>query len=463
MKKTKKLNSSSKVALFAGAAALMALTPNTNAQSSVDDLLNKLEQKGVLTVDEADQLKAENAKDSATDFNKAFNSKFPMPDWVTSYRLYGDFRGRFDERTTPNPIQEDNIRLRYRLRVGLEVNMKDNLQVGFRLGTDDDPGSNPIGGDPLSNNTTLQGNAAKKFIFVDAAYGKWTPINDGTWMVAGTIGKMNQPFQESWMVFDPDYTPEGGALQATYKINDQNSLAFNGGAFVLSYVSNGAENMSFYYGAQVMWNANWTQHLSSSLGVSGFDIVNRDQLSTNNVYAYNSGNALNALHAPQYNFNPVVVDASVTYKLDSFPLYKGAFPIKLAGEYMINPAAPGTGGTTDGEPNGNQGYNLGVTFGQAAKKGTWDVSYRYQSLDANAWYAQIVDDDNVVFGNSSGSFPGGTNIKGHLFKADYALTDALTFSFTCYVNSMIGNTITTPAAGASSKAVHAMADVMWKF
>ena len=63
----------------------------------MDALLNKLEQKGILTVDEAKELKAENQQDSAADFNKALNSKFQMPDWVTSYKLYGDFRGRFDE------------------------------------------------------------------------------------------------------------------------------------------------------------------------------------------------------------------------------------------------------------------------------------------------------------------------------------------------------------------------------
>ena len=81
MKKIKKLNSS-RVALFAGAAALMALTPNTHAQSSVDSLLNKLEQKGVLTVDEAKALKAENVHGSIDDFNKAIELK---PDSTDAY------------------------------------------------------------------------------------------------------------------------------------------------------------------------------------------------------------------------------------------------------------------------------------------------------------------------------------------------------------------------------------------
>ncbi|MGB7769470.1 MAG: putative porin [Verrucomicrobiia bacterium] len=466
MKKT--INkTTSKMAIFAGAAALMALTPNTHAQTTVDDLLNKLEQKGVLTVDEADQLKAENTTNSAADFNQAFNSKFPMPDWVTSYKLSGDFRGRYDERTTPNPAQEDNIRLRYRLRVGLEINMKDNLQVGFRLGSADPNSSNALGGSPVSNNTTLQGNGTKKFIYVDEAYGRWTPVKNDTWMVAGTIGKMpnDYPFQVTPMVLDPDYTPEGGAIQTSYKINDKNSVAVSGAAFVLSYSGSSAQNMSFLYGAQAMWNANWTDHVSSSLGISAFDIVNRDQLTSAAAGAGNSGNSLVGAGGPPLDsLNPVVVDASVTYKLVDFPFYKGAFPIKLAGEYLKNPGAPGSGGMagtgTPGagiEPNGNQGYAVGVTFGHADKQGTWDIGYRYQALDANAWYAQIVNDDNLVY---SAGFPGGTNIKGHLFTADYAFTDALLFSFTCYVNSMIGN---TNPGGASSSAIHAMADLMWKF
>jgi len=40
-----------------------------------------------------------------------------------------------------------------------------------------------------------------------------------------------------------------------------------------------------------------------------------------------------------------------------------------------------------GAPSGNEGYYAGITFGRAVKQGTWDIGYRYESLDANAWYA----------------------------------------------------------------------------
>jgi len=483
MKKPNKQNHT-KVALFAGAAALMALTPNSHAQSSVDALLNKLEQKGILTVDEAKELKTENQQDSAADLNKAMNSRFPSPDWVTSYKLYGDFRGRYDEQTTDSPGNpatalsgRDNIRLRYRLRVGLIVNMKDDLQVGFRLGSGDAAGvgSQSSAGSPLSNNTTLQDNGTKKMVYIDAAYGKWTPINNDNWVLAATIGKMDQPFQVSPMEFDPDYTPEGGALQGTYKMNDHHSIAVNAAGFVLDNVS-GSYQSPYLYGAQAIWNANWTPRIASSLGIGAFDIVNKQALGLSGganppninpggVPNINQGNSRDSNGDLIYNYNPIVVSASATYTLDSFPLYNGRFPIKLSGEYMNNPGAnPSVG------PANNQGYWAGIQFGKAGKKGAWDVSYRYQYLEADAWYDELVDDDNVAFYSNKSTalaksgWVGGTNVKGHLVKFDYSLSDGLTFSFTAFINQLISPNLNIGATGEpQNNAMHVMADLMWKF
>ncbi|HEX3890901.1 MAG TPA: putative porin [Verrucomicrobiae bacterium] len=453
MKKLTKQNTT-KVALFAGATALMALTQNTRAQTSVDALLNKLEQKGVLTVDEARELKSENATNSVNDFNTALSSKFPMPDWVTGYKLSGDFRGRYDEQTSDNHAIIDRDRLRYRLRAGLTISMKDNLEVGFRIGSGDpstatNPGFTTSTGNPLSNNQTLADNASKKPLYVDTAYGKWTAINDGTWMASVTFGKMVQPFDASPMVFDPDYTPEGGALQASYKLNSMNSFRFNSAAFVLDEIKASVRD-PYLFGGQVVWDAKWTPAISTSLGVAAYDISNKGNLSA--TYDSNTGNTLAGGTTFVTDFNPIVASANVVYTLDSFPLYKGAFPIKLAGEYMNNPATTGN----------NQGYWGGFTLGKSGKRGTWDVSYRYQVLEANAWWDQIVDDDNVAAVPTSAVAAGlasGTNIKGHLVKVNYSLTDALTFTVTCYVNDLINN----PFPTAKTDAIHAMADIMWKF
>jgi hypothetical protein len=98
------------------------------------------------------------------------------------------------------------------------------------------------------------------------------------------------------------------------------------------------------------------------------------------------------------------------------------------------------------------------------------LTYRYEYLEADAWYDQMVDDDNQVF-YSNASFGGGTgfvsgtNFKGHLVKLNYSLTDALTLSFGCYINELIAPNLnvagglTNPKSGS----IHAMADMMWKF
>ena len=477
MKMPKKRNHT-KVALFAGATALMSLAPQTYAQSSVDALLDKLEQKGILSVDEAKELKAENATNSVDDFNKALGAKFPTSDWVTSYRLYGDFRGRFDDISTSGPVgtpgtpnssfnnSENQTRLRYRLRVGLTINMKNNTEVGFRLASDDAASSSNTagGGNPLSNNSTLQGNGSKKGIYVDAAYGKWTPINDGTWKLAGTFGKMDNPFQLSPMVFDPDYTPEGAALQGTYKISDNQSLMLNNAFFILNQFNSRDPLM---YGSQIIWNANWTPKLSSSVGLAALDI---DNINEGTDAGGDFGRWLR-FQSWQYHQNCQYQRQSVCLSGEQLQshhrrcecdIYAGQFsplprrvPVKLAGEYMVNPGASGS----------NQGWWTGATIGKSGKKGMWDITYRYQYLEADAWWDQVVDDDNVARFLTTPTSPtttsavGGTNIKGHLVKFNYSIFDSLTFSFTAYINDLISN----PYPGTSTDAIHAMADLMWKF
>ncbi|HTY89313.1 MAG TPA: putative porin [Candidatus Acidoferrum sp.] len=482
MKRLKKQNVTAKFTLFAGATTLLAFTPTGQAQTSVDALLNKLEQKGILTVDEAKELRAENQQDSAADINKAINAKFPMPDWVVSYKLYGSFRGRFDDELTDNPGVPDpsdptkglsgqsRVRWRYRLLAGLEVNMKNDLQVGFRIGSGDS-------GSPLSSNQTMQDNASNKSIWIDTAYGRWTAINNQVCSLAATIGKMDQPFQVSPMVFDADYMPEGAALQAKYNITDAHSIAINGGAFVLDEVKGSARD-PYITGAQAIWNANWTSRIATSLGFAAFDIVNPGALGLSGFPAnsanYNPGGVPNSNQGNTYNsstgnlvynYNPIIASASTTYTLDTFPLYRGKFPIKFSGEYMYNGGAD----PAKGDAN-NVGWWAGVQLGKSGKQGMWDIFYRYQYLEADAWYDNLVDDDNVAFYSNTtltqplNGWAGGTNIKGHLVKCNYSLTDALTFSFTAYVNELINPNQNVGSVGQpKNNALHVMADLMWKF
>jgi Putative porin len=456
--------------LAAGAAALMTCGLPAFGQS-VDALLDKLVDKGVLTVKESNDLKQESDKN----FTTAFQAKTGMPDWVTGYKFSGDFRGRYEQNNAENSQYFERDRFRYRLRVGATISMVDNFEVGLRLASGNPMTGGAIngnpGGLPITANQDMNSLDSRKFIWIDAAYGKWTPIKTGNWTVSGIIGKMDNPFQLSNMIWDYDIAPEGGALQLAYNVNSQQTLKANAAFFMLDEINQGvgavpsinpAHDPSVY-GAQVLWESKWTPKLETSLGVAAFDIVHKDSLSAKAQPFYNSGNSRDFNGFLKYNMNPVIGTASATYTLDSFPLYTGAFPLKVMGEYMDNPGAPAN----------NKAFRVGVTLGKAGRKNTWEISYRYQRLEADAWFDALEDDDNGAFyaspvpgtpapqlvgtGKNSGWY-GGTNVKGHLLQATYNFTDFVNVSFTYYLNDLI---IGTP--GQSSKAGHIMADIMWKF
>ena len=96
---------------IAGSATLGA---RLQAQSS-DALIDKLVEKGILNVNEANQLREETDKD----FNKAYSSKSGMPEWVTALKINGDFRGRVEHFNAEDPLFTSRTRFRYRARIGI--------------------------------------------------------------------------------------------------------------------------------------------------------------------------------------------------------------------------------------------------------------------------------------------------------------------------------------------------------
>src|SRR5436190_13726180 len=83
----------------AGMLASIAFGTSALAQSS-DALLDKLVEKGILTTKEANELKEETDKG----FTTAYSVKSGMPDWVTALRFNGDFRGRYENFDSDNPL-----------------------------------------------------------------------------------------------------------------------------------------------------------------------------------------------------------------------------------------------------------------------------------------------------------------------------------------------------------------------
>lgn len=476
-------------ALGASLLASGLLMPMAHAQSA-DALLDKLVDKGVLSVKEANDLR-EQADDG---FGKAFQTKTGMPDWVNQLRIYGDVRARYehfktdnDDANTTAPAfdqpNKDRGRMRYRLRVGAQVQMKHGFEAGFRLTSSEASGS--FGGDPISGNTTYADNGSKKFVYIDTAYGKWTPINSGPWLLSATVGKMDNPFVASDMVFDGDYTPEGLALQGGYNFNDSHGLKWSGGLFVLDEINQGsqASNDPLLLGLQLRYDAKWTPKLSSSVGLAFYGLSEEENLGNGAVPNINGGNTrYGASVAGQpkkaagnlvNNYSPIVLDAALTYTLDKFPLYPGNFPIRIAAEYMNNPQAD----------ENNEGLWGGIFLGKAGKKGTWELSYRYKKLEADAWYEEFVDSDFGAYyafapggsatgapitGTSpaSGFSPGyrsGTGVQGHIVKLAYSLSDSFTVGATWFYTSLIDEQKGLDGRTRESGQHRLQLDANWKF
>ena len=188
--------------LFAAAAGI-ALVSTGHAQS-VDALLNKLVDKGILSTQEAEELKQE----SATNLTTQAHSKLEMPAWNKSIKLSGDFRLRVDDIMPESGLnQADRLRYRFRFRYGAVWTAADWATIGFRLGSGDY--RTALGdANPNSNNQTFNHAFSKKPLFIDAAYVTLT-LPEHDW-ISLTAGKMDNPMWRgnfnSTTIYDPDLT-----------------------------------------------------------------------------------------------------------------------------------------------------------------------------------------------------------------------------------------------------------------
>ena len=137
-------------------------------------------------------------------------------------------------------------------------------------------------------------------------------------------------------------------------------------------------------------------------------------------------------------------------------MYKGRFPIRAFGTVMHNPSAS----------HANNAWEAGIGFGKSGKQGTWELSYRYRHLEADATYEELPDDDFGGFyaGGLTGSGKGagygaGTNVKGHTVKASYSPYDALTLSVTYFRAELIDEV----PKKSESETGRLFVDATWKF
>ncbi|MDE3067127.1 MAG: putative porin [Verrucomicrobiota bacterium] len=204
-----------------GAAAL-----GTNEQPS-DLILDLFVQKGFVTQQEADKVKAEA---EALRTNEMQMPPLPESKWKISkalkdVELFGDVRLRYEDRSADDPAGNslDLQRFRYSVRVGLRGDLFDDFYYGVRVDTGDNPRSAWVSFGTSSSSAAYQGPFGKSTagINVGQAYLGWRPW---PW-VDLTLGKMPNPLYTTPMVWDPDLDPEGAAERFKYTIGPADFFA----------------------------------------------------------------------------------------------------------------------------------------------------------------------------------------------------------------------------------------------
>jgi hypothetical protein len=443
-----------KIVLTLTAAILFAWQGSSFATSSVDALIQKLEDKGILTDQEANQIKGEIASNEKDSEQATFKSL--LPDWVNGLKVSGDFRIRDQVQVRKVPggssngknLDQNRARIRARINFEDQINDKVKLVVGIATG----------GGTARSNNYTLGGASANKDgvtnqdsfgkpeIILNKAYAVYTP-ND---MITVMGGKMDNPIWEpagASFFWDPDITPEGGSIQVQKKLNDYITPFAQGDILVLHDQTPTAVNGStisvktdpYMMVTQGGLKGNLTEKVYYKAGVTWYDINNPSHL----VYG-ESVNTNSQVWNPlgysvlRYNFNNVLVEGVDIGINDPFgellpsPIYVPQ--VGVFGDMATNQAS--------GDQQ-NKAWEAGAYMGSTALNGwgTWKIQSYYKVLERDSWLDILPDDD---------FYSGDTNTKGWRSELDIGLAKNVWFVMSYFHTNVFKDLTNLGAATASA-------------
>ncbi|HEV8260342.1 MAG TPA: hypothetical protein VGQ19_06250, partial [Burkholderiales bacterium] len=184
---SKRLILATAIAGLFGASAAPAL-------ADMENLLDKLHEKGVLSDDDYDQMRTETraerrarALKNAGDVEKeqkgkeASGTKLKLPDALKSMELFGDLRLRYEDRIaiSPTDVNFDRQRWRYAFRLGVRGDVADNFFYGLRFdtGTYGRSAWATFADDNVSGSKSAQANKTNDAMAVGLAFVGWKPTS----------------------------------------------------------------------------------------------------------------------------------------------------------------------------------------------------------------------------------------------------------------------------------------------
>jgi len=508
---------------MAGTAACLALATTATAQVSADALLDKLVAKGVLTTNEAAQLKDEVLT------NNAPGTKFKFSGAIKNMEFFGDLRMRYEYRSAQLGQEAGQYaggydtadRWRYALRLGVRGDLVDDFYYGLRLETSQNERST---WDTLGSSGTSPylGPFSKSSysLYIGEAYLGWRPAS---WLDI-SFGRVPQPLYTTSMVWDSDYTPEGlvEKLKYTYgpvdffatlgqyiyqDVTPTSSAAVEGGSTSATFLGNWSDQNAYL----LAWQLGVTYHVDPKLsvkiapvfysymghgnstagfygpfvgqGMGGFTFTPSATLSTTyptltasstpGAFQYLYGSDLTSFNQTGINDLSIIeFPMEINFKIGSLDARAfGDYSLNLEGDdrarsaYYAAPAAF-PGGLQLNQNQAMQfglavGNNLDLVYGSMPKKGTWEARAYWQHVEQYALDPNLLDSD---------FFEGRGNLQGLYVAVAYSFTDAIIGTLRYGLAERIDNQLGTggynadlPLPNPINRFQILQVDATWKF
>lgn len=395
------------------AAGLALASQSGMAAVSDADFQALKEQVAALTkalTDVQGELAAEKAKSSAAPAPAAAGAVAAVPvpasepaakpasSWADKVSITGDLRGRYENIDAETSDDERN-RERIRARAAIVAKPQDDLEVGFGLSTAE-------GSDPVSSNQTIGNGGSRKDIYLDLAYFNWT-ATEGLNVLGGKFKNNVYRPGKHGLVWDSDLNPEGAGVSYVSGPFFANLL----GTWIES--DSGASDASEAIGiggqAGVILPLGDAAKLTAGAGYFNLNTAGKGAFfDPDDPDFYGNTTDENGFYA--YDYQEIEGFAELAFKLFGLPA-------SVFADYVKNADAD----------EFDTGWALGAQLGAAKAKGSWEASWTWQDLEADAVFGLWTDSD---FGG------GGTDNSGHVLRGAYALSDKTNVAFSYFINKV---------------------------
>jgi hypothetical protein len=428
---------------------------------------------------------------------REYSAKHPAPEWKEKFTVFGDLRTRYEgtffadgnDNTGAFPnfnaintgapfdvsgtqfspqlnVDQDRHRFRFRFRAGAAFDLEDGFSGGFRVATGDN-------NSPVSTNQSFGssgGNFSKYQLWLDRAFLSYHLGDKTTADISLDLGRFENPFFSSEVMWDDDIGLDGIAGRATFEVRDGIKGFVTGGAFPIfntdfHFASNQPAKFEstdkFLFAAQTGIDWKIQDDLTAKFGVAYYDFDGAEgELSS--PYTPLSASDAGSTDGTRPSFAQkgnsymplrlIIPDANngfgTTNQFQYFGLatpfrnvtltgrldYDGYEPIRLSavGEIIknvafdeaalranaVNNRGP-VGATGPGAfEGGDMAWFLNFVAGSAAldERGNWNTFFGYRHVESDAVIDGFTDSD---FGG------GGTNMKGFTIGGNYALSPSV--------------------------------------